>query len=197
MQASKVLRLGCAGVALTGALSAATAGATPASQLRAACQPKILDMGTLDGHTGSAIRAMNPGGWAVGYSGTDWFHRAVLWRDGSIIYLGLGGDGTPGDPLQVLSEAVDVNKSGVIAANRTRYGDGAFRASAWLWRDGVKTRLHGAGGRRVAEVVALNSRGWSVGSIALSGTEYESPRPVLWRRGNLIRLPLPAGASGY
>jgi hypothetical protein len=111
--------------------------------------------------------------------------------------LGIGGIRRV-DGSSVYGHAVDVNESGVIAAQRTSYGPaGRMRSTAaFLWDEvNGKTRLPTPAQRPWGEVAAINDQGVAVGDVRRRG---EPSLPVYWRNGQLKKLPLPPGAtSGY
>jgi hypothetical protein len=141
---------------------------------------------------------MNDRGWAVGYSldriddsSDDAFLTAVMWRDGAVIDLGLGGGQVPKGVVS--SSAVDVNEDGVVVAQRWRYGRKRTHHTSWLWQDGVKERLSGSKQRRDGYVEAVNDEGVAVGWIF---DPKMNAQPVVWRNGARERLPIPAGMAG-
>jgi hypothetical protein len=163
------------------------------------CVPEVVVLPRLDDGSTSWLAAMNDSGWAVGHSmsWTDDVRTAVMWRDGAVINLGLGGRRLVSSNGGVSSYAVDVNEDGVVAARRAREKrQGAqFRAhTSWLWQDGVKERLWGSKQRPRAFVLAVNDEGVAVGHIAdSSDLDFQ---PVVWRDGARERLPIPAGTVG-
>ena len=166
----------------------------------AACVPQVVVVPGLDESSTGWLAAMNDRGWAVGYSedGPEgYFQTAVMWRDGAVINLGLGGRGLVPSNGSVSSHAVDVNEDGVVAAQRWRIKkQGAqFRSqTSWLWQDGVKERLRGSKQRPRAFVSAVNDDGVAVGYIAdSSDLDFQ---PVVWRNGAREPLPIPAGTDG-
>jgi hypothetical protein len=161
----------------------------------AACVPQIVVLPRLNDRSASELAAMNDRGWAVGHSrdliddsGDDVFLTAVMWRDGAVIDLGLGGGKVPKGVVS--SSAVDVNEDGVVVAQRWRNGGNA--RTSWRWQDGVKERLRGSKLRREAWVEAVNDDGFAVGYI----TGRRGPQPVVWRNGAPKPLPIPAGTTG-
>src|SRR3712207_8943269 len=94
--------------------------------------------------------------------------------------------------------AVDVNENGAVLVNRWRdrgFFNWLVGGSVWLWQRGVATKLFGGTEERpVAEGFALNDFGVVVGAIDRRERRGDSPRPVMWRDGELIRLPIPRGA---
>jgi hypothetical protein len=90
-----------------------------------------------------------------------------------------------------------VNESGAVAAQRWRYNaDGTFAASsAWIWHHGEKLRLRPGRFRTLASVNSLNDFGVAVGSIARADAESGQARPVVWRNGEVSRLPIPRRAA--
>ena len=165
------------------------------------CDPDIVLLPLLEGHVSSVVYAMNDQGWAVGTSRAPTsdgafirYSKAVLWRDGDVIDLGIGGRLTREE--RVVSVAVDVNEAGVVAAQWRRYVDSDWvGASSWLWDDGTATRLEVGGQRRFAVVRSLNDHGVAVGYVSDFPTPG-SARPAVWRDGQQIRLPVPPGARG-
>ena len=71
----------------------------------------------LPGDHEGGINDMNRHGWAVGWSDGDGrLPRAVLWRDGDVVDLGLNeGEDSAENP--VYSDARSVNSDGTVAVN--------------------------------------------------------------------------------
>jgi uncharacterized membrane protein len=165
------------------------------------CLPEVLRLPLLPDHKSSALYAMNRAGWAVGTSRADKpdeatapYATAVLWRDGEVIDLGIGGELTRHHRIR--SVAVDVNEKGVIAAQRYRYVDSTWvEASSWLWAAGTTKQLEVNKQRPFAVVQGLNDRGIAVGYVSAYPAK-RSARPAMWQNGHQLRLRLPQGATG-
>lgn len=177
-------------------------GATPAGPAQAAapsCDRQIIILPPLPADGSARVSAMNSRGWVVGTSSGPPFSpsAAVLWRGtGAPRDLRLGG-ATLANGDQTSGQPVDVNERGVVAVQRNRLNAKATRVrstSAWLWRDGVRTRLPGTANRRWAMVESVNDHGVAAGWI--HGRRGDRRIPVVWRKGVLTRLPLPRGATG-
>jgi hypothetical protein len=175
----------------------ASSAAIPAADLVAdagTCEPQVVVLPRLDERPGW-LSAMNDSGWAVGssFNQDEAFGTAVMWRDGVVIDLGLGGGLVPGG--RVDSRAVDVNEDGVVAAQRLRYkGNRLIAHTSFLWQDGDRERLRGSKKLPRAIVEAVNDGGVAVGYISdLRGRDFQ---PVVWRNGARDRLPIPAGTTG-
>jgi hypothetical protein len=192
-----VRHLVAAVAAAVAVLSLTVADTSVQASQAAGCVPEVLRLDHFDGTNVSSIEAMNDRGWAVGHSGNPGPQRAVLWRDGSVVDLGLGGR-VSADGHWITGSAVDVNENGVVAVGTYRYHPERPMVpavvKAWLWRDGVRTRLPAGAQRSAASVSALNDRGVAVGSVSLPDDSDPSSRPVYWRAGEMRRLPIPPRA---
>ncbi len=141
----------------------------------------ITDFAGLDGYNSAMAYGMNPSGWVVGYSNTaDPQPRAVLWRDGELIDLERGADGSAN------VYAFDVNASGAITGMITKSGGGGgWDGAIWTERANQPGRfdrtflpLHPLGG--------LN--GWTEGQRILSDGRvfgrsnlyFNGDRATLW-----------------
>ena len=172
-----------AGTGLLGALLFGLPGSSVArvDESAAACVPDRVDLGTLRGHIGSGVNAVNDEGEAVGYSyRADGTGRAVLWSGSSTpTRLRLPVDREIG-----YAGAVDINDRGVIAVY---IGDGDISVQSYLWRDGRLQPLNVGERLDSSWVAALNDHGTAVGS-GVNGIEWT---PVAWSHGKAHVLPLP------
>jgi hypothetical protein len=173
-----------------------SASATATSVAGAACVPQVVVLPRLDDGSGTSLVAMNDSGWAVGQSlnWEDEYQTAVMWRDGAVIDLGLGGG--PVLNGRVSSSAVDINEDGIVAAQRWRNNEKyqVVAQTSWLWQDGFKERLRGTKQFPRAFVQAVNDDGVAVGYVTDKSTR--DLEPVVWRSGARERLPIPAGTNG-
>jgi probable HAF family extracellular repeat protein len=96
--------------------------------------------------------------------------RAVMWRDGHLVDLGLPGTG---------GYAVAVNDRGDVVG---AYAGADGGEHAYLWRHATVTRL-GTGPRFT--VRDINDRGIVAGSVL---DRPEAPTAVVWRRGTFVNL---------
>lgn len=200
---SRLTRVWLVAVMAAVVVGAGTFGAGHAGLAQAAapdCDRQIIILPPLTAGGSATVSAMNERGWVVGRSYDPQLPAAaVLWRGpGAPLDLQLGGatlangDKTSGHP-------VDVNERGVVAVQRHRSNAKETRhrgTSAWLWRDGVRTRLRGTAYRRQATVEAVNDRGVAAGWIRGRKAKRHPAVPVVWRKGVLTRLPIPRGATG-
>lgn len=141
------------------------------------------DLGTLGGSSASAS-GINEAGQVVGYSalttppsGT----HAALWREGTITDL------TPHLGANESGWATAINESGQIVGN-------IGYAEAFLWENGVRTRL-GDLGNGSSAANDINDSGVVVGS---SSTDQLTPlgfmaHPFVWQNGVMTDLGLLAG----
>src|SRR5690349_15593929 len=93
-----VSRIRMMGAVLLVAVTLATPGPGASARESSGCEPDIVLLPMLDGHVSSVVYAMNSQGWAVGTSRAPTkdglsarYSKAVLWRDGEVIDLGIGG----------------------------------------------------------------------------------------------------------
>jgi len=102
--------------------------------------------------------------------------RAVIWRDGAMTDLGAGD----------VSRASDVNSTGQVVGvcpSGTGVGTRAF-----VWENGVLTRLGSLGGNSVAN--AINNQGQIVGGSYYSGYSGRCSA-ILWQNGEMIDIGVP------
>jgi probable HAF family extracellular repeat protein len=134
----------------------------------------IQDLGTLGGQTSEA-HAINSGGWVVGVSDTAAGPRAFLWKDGSMLDLGvLSGDSG--------SRADHVNDSGMVVG--ASQGSGGVRAFIWTSSAGMQPLASSSSGV-YSEAFAVNNLGQVVGQTGGPlGT-----RAFLWTsKGGMVDL---------
>jgi probable HAF family extracellular repeat protein len=121
----------------------------------------ITDFAGLDGYNAATAYGMNAAGWVVGYSNTaDPQPRAVLWRNGEMIDLERGADGSAN------VYAFDVNASGVITGMITKSGGGGG------WDGAIWTERANSPGRFDRTFLPLHPSGgllgWTEGQRILS-----------------------------
>ncbi len=143
----------------------------------------LKDLGTLGGAS-SVATAVNRTGQVVGHSlssaGTT---RAFLYADGSLKSLGtLGGSH---------SAAYAINYNGDVVGSSTTTGNTATRA--FLYRNGVMTRLGGTFGGTNSVATAISDQGDVAGFSSTSGDA--STRAFLFTGGVQINLGTLGGAS--
>jgi probable HAF family extracellular repeat protein len=134
----------------------------------------MIELERLPGGNGASAMGVNDDGVVVGSSDTSvGVRRAVLWRDGGIVNLGLGDDAD--------SSAAAVNRHGVIVGStENRLGE----TRAFIWRDGRITDLGNLGGH-VAWAVAINDHDWVVGSSTMKNGGTHA---FVWRSGVMTDL---------
>lgn len=142
----------------------------------------MRDLGTLGGPESFAT-AMNNRGQVIGTADTalrseDGGHvrHAFLWENGRMRDLGRW-------------RPVDINERGQIVGQ-----GGGCRSRSVLWASGRLRTLGVLPGDRYSQAVAINDRGQVVGvSYRECGGRYddevESPRPFVWRAGQMKLLP--------
>ena len=147
---------------------------------------KIINLGALPGTMGSAARAINNSGVAVGYSISGNYTvygdnpYATEWKGGKIINLG----GLPGSTG---SDALAINNSGA-AVGYSISGDNTY---ATEWSDGKIINLGGLPGSVDSGAADINNRGQVVGYSIVGGATYATE----WSDGNVINLGSNAASS--
>ncbi|TCN32156.1 putative HAF family extracellular repeat protein [Kribbella orskensis] len=137
----------------------------------------MIELELLPGGNDASALGVNDDGVVVGSSDNSvGVRRAVLWRDGRIVDLGLGDD--------VDSSASAVNRYGAIVGSVELLGNRAGGSRAFIWRDGRITDLGNLGGH-VAWAVAINDHDWVVGT---SSTKNGQPHAFVWRSGVMTDL---------
>jgi probable HAF family extracellular repeat protein len=137
----------------------------------------MIELELLPGGNDASAMGVNDDGVVVGSSDSSvGVRRAVVWRDGRIVDLGLGDD--------VDSSASAVNRHGVIVGSTELLGNRLGEARAFIWRNGRITHLSNLGGH-VAWAVAVNDHDWVVGS---STTKNGQPHAFVWRSGVMTDL---------
>ncbi|HET8662372.1 MAG TPA: hypothetical protein VFM55_25750, partial [Micromonosporaceae bacterium] len=143
---------------------------------------QIIDLGTLNGNPTFAY-AINDNGQIVGTSHTPSGElRGFLWENGRMRDLGIDGGVIPRD----------INNKGQVVGS-LNFGDGGGRQQAFLWENGVVTRLSAPGVSSSAN--AINDKGEIVGGYLI---EVEvGAHPVRWYQGSMTELGLlPKGNAG-
>lgn len=95
-----------------------------------------ISLGSLGANRWSFAYDVNSSDWVVGWSDSVHGQRAVLWRDATVIDLGLCGD--PGLTTNPTSSAYGINDAGWVVGTSSTDSVHAF-----LWRDGTMTDLGG------------------------------------------------------
>ena len=201
---SKCMARTCLSLGLVLSFLSLLPGGIASTAQGAGCEPAVHVLPLLPGDTGGRLQAMNDRGWAVGFSYSvveqQAMSRAVLWRGGDDpIDLGLRGESQE-DGAVWHSYGIDVNEDGVVATqqNIARPRDVPTRQVAVLWDDGVASPLPAGNPQNDAVVVDLNDRGTAAGTLTSTRPSgLRRDRAVVWRDGELIRLPVPRGAHGY
>lgn len=162
---------------------------------------KMLDLGTLGGSCTTPY-SLNNSGQIVGQSNlaADLTLHPFLWdRSGTLTDL----LGTPSDPhYGNYGYAIGVNEAGEITGTAAEPGDQAL--VAFLWKNGVRTKLGTVGGDPCSSSDAINSKGQMVG---LSGGFFTAgffpacettsvEHAFLWDKGQMIDLNIVARDSG-
>jgi probable HAF family extracellular repeat protein len=150
----------------------------------------MVDLGTLGGVWGGA-GALNNRGQVIGTSSLAADPGACLgigdtanchpffWGDGRLVDL--NADTIGGSP--VTAEAI--NDAGEVVGNAV-FPNGATYGDAYLWKEGVITKLGGFPGDCYSEAFAINSRGQAVGQHFNCDTR--SGGSVLWEHGAMFDL---------
>jgi uncharacterized membrane protein len=148
------------------------------------CDAEVIDLGTLGGARSAVIAVNSRRVWVGRATDADEVSRAVLWRHGRIVDLGVEGD----------AWAADINNRGDVVGN-SKESDDWTTARAFRWSKGVATELPGLAPDAPTFVRRLNQRGVAVGSA--SNAEFVEI-PVMWPAdgGNPIPLPIPDGFDG-
>jgi probable HAF family extracellular repeat protein len=150
----------------------------------------MIDLGTLGGAWGAA-NALNNRGQVIGTSSLAADPGACLgigntanchpffWDDGRLVDL--NADTIGGRPVT----AQAINDAGEVVGNAV-FPNGAIYGDAYLWKDGVITKLGAFPGDCYSEAFAINSRGQAVGQHFNCDTG--SGGSVLWEHGAMFDL---------
>jgi probable HAF family extracellular repeat protein len=128
----------------------------------------MTDIGTLGG-AGTEVQALNGLGQVVGRSDpTFGFGRPFLWQNGQMTDLGtLGGDN--------FGIANDINQGSQVVGYASTPAFHSFHS--FLWQNGQMIDLGTLGGT-FSTGIAINNKGWIVGSSTVADSYYTSA--VLW-----------------
>ena len=164
---------------LVAAISGSPASAQSPPESRAACVPRIIDLGTLGGANSEIDGANRLGTWVGSAENAHGVSIPVLWQGGVIRTLG-ESDGF----------AADVTNAGVVVGNAD--SDSPTPHAFW-WYRGTPHLLPVPSWSTGSFVRRINQHDDAVGSLS---TADGGGVPAEWRHLHTVQvLPLPAGAS--
>ncbi len=147
----------------------------------ASTSPAIRDLGTLPGDYHAGGRAINEAGDAVGssYGSADDYIHGILWKDGTIAYLGdLGGGQSYATAINDAGWVVGSSCIGPPACNNLY--------DAFVWENGTMSSLPKLYEGGTAGATGINDAGQAVGSATTLPSGYG--HAALWEAGNATDL---------